>query len=180
MTAGVAMGEQSIESRLQRLEDIEAIKQLKYRYFFCCDRKDPAAVRQCFVDGPARIEFGRVGDYESADELVAVFTELACQQHIVEMHHAQNPQIEVGDDNRATGIWGLYYYMIDTRQNMTTQLGGFYEDQYRRCDDGWRIAASRFTVTSTQILDVSEATVQRIFAGSVAPAAIDDPGKQTG
>ncbi len=174
------MTEATIEQRLQRLEDIEAIKQLKHRYFHCCDRKQPDAVRCCFVDGPARIEFGRVGDYDDADALVHAFSELACQDHIVEMHHAQNPQIEITGKDTATGLWGLYYYMIDTRQHTATQLGGFYEDAYRRCERGWRIAASRFTVTSTQIIDVGEVAVRRIFAGAVAPADLDDPGRQAG
>lgn len=172
------MNNQQIAQRLWRLESIEAIKQLKHRYFFSCDRKDPAAMRACYVDGPAQIEFGRVGDFEDADALQAVFTELACHEHIVEMHHAQNPQITVADDGTATGIWGLFYYVIDTRQQSATQLGGFYEDEYREVDGEWRIAASRFTVTSTQILDLAEANIKRIFAGATAPATLDDPGKQ--
>ena len=38
----------TLEQRLSRLEAIEAIKQLKARYFHACDRKESAAVRDCF------------------------------------------------------------------------------------------------------------------------------------
>lgn len=173
---------ESIEQRLARLEAIEAIKQLKHKYLFNCDQKRPALVRECFVDGPANIDFGRVGCFDNADALVAVFEQLACAEHIVEMHHAQNPQIELHSDTKASAVWGLYYYMIDTRQQITTQLAGFYEDEYRCGEDGeWKISACHYTVTSSQILAMSDAMdgmVQRIFAGSQAPSELDDPSKQ--
>ncbi len=166
--------------RLTALEDIEAIKQLKYRYFFNCDQKRPQQVRQCFADGPVAIEFGRIGHFDNADALVAIFTELACAEHIVEMHHAQNPQIELLGDDRACGTWGLYYYMIDTRQQVCTQLGGVYEDEYRKTAAGWKITATAFTVNSTQILSVGDGLVKALFAGRTAPAEVDDPSRQAG
>lgn len=174
------MNIQQLATRVERLEAIEAIRQLKYKYFHYCDRKRPDKVRECYADGFVRLEFGRVGTFESADDLVKVFTELACQDHIVEMHHAQNPQIELLGDGKAEGLWGLYYYLIDTNQQTATQLGGFYEDEYRYIDGAWKITASRFTVTSTQILDLSEEIVKRVFAGRQAPTELDDPTKQAG
>ncbi|WP_372799426.1 nuclear transport factor 2 family protein [Litorivivens sp.] len=175
-----AQSANSLEQRIARLEAIEAIKQLKYRYFFHCDQKQPEAVRACFADGPVRIEYGRVGNFDSADEMVAIFAKLACAEHIVEMHHAQNPQIELLSDTSARAIWGIFYYLIDTQQQITTQLGGFYEDEYR-CDAGeWKITATRFNVKSTQILALSDDRVQAVFAGAQAPAELDDPNKQAG
>ena len=41
----------TLEQRLARLEAIEDIGQLKARYLHACDRKDPDAVRACFVTG---------------------------------------------------------------------------------------------------------------------------------
>ena len=170
----------SLNARISRLEALEAIKQLKYRYFFNCDQKRPAEVRKCFADGAVEIDFGRIGAFTSADELVAVFEQLACSEHIVEMHHAQNPQITIESDTEASGLWGLYYYMIDTNQQITTQLGAYYEDRYRCIDGDWKIVATRCVVTSTQILAMNDARVSAIFAGVTAPAELDDPSKQAG
>jgi len=36
-----------LASRIQALEDIEAIKRLKYDYFYFCDSKQPDRVRAC-------------------------------------------------------------------------------------------------------------------------------------
>lgn len=169
-----------LERRIARLEAIEAIRQLKYRYFHACDRKRPDVVRECFLPGEIDLQYGRIGNFRDREAMLAVFSDLACAAHIVEMHHGQNPQIEVQDDESATGTWSLYYYLIDTRRRQVTQLGGFYEDVYRRLGGEWRIAASRYEVTSTQILDLGEGTARLVFAGGAAPAEVDDPTRQAG
>ncbi|MCB1705608.1 MAG: nuclear transport factor 2 family protein [Halioglobus sp.] len=168
----------SLEQRIARLEAIEEIRQLKARYFHACDSKQPDLVRACFAAGTIDLRYGRIGNFDDREKMVAVFTELACQPHIVEMHHGQNPRIEVLDADNATGVWGLYYHMIDTRRQVVTQLAGFYHDAYAREDGQWRITASSYEVTSTEIFDLTEGLARVIFAGAAAPVALDDPGKQ--
>ncbi len=170
----------TVEQRLARLEAIEAIRQLKARYFHACDHKQPDVVRECFVAGTIDLRYGRIGNFSDREQMLAVFTELACQAHIVEMHHGQNPRIEVHDADHATGTWGLYYYLIDTRRQTVTQLAGCYDDAYARCDGQWRITRSYYEVTSTQIFDLSEGLARVIFAGAAAPVALDDPSQQAG
>ena len=169
-----------LEERIARLEAIEAIRALKYRYFQACDRKQPDIVRECFCTGKVILDYGRVGSFDNREDMLAVFTELACAGHIVEMHHGQNPQIEILDADNARATWGLYYHMIDTRRELVTQLAGFYDDVYRREEGQWRIAGSRYEVTSTQIFELTEGLAKAIFAGSAAPAALDDPSQQAG
>ncbi len=170
----------TIEQRLARLEAIEAIKQLKARYFHACDTKQPDLVRECFAPGPVDLRYGRIGEFGEREQMVAVFTELACHDHIVEMHHGQNPQIEVLDEDNARATWGLYYYLIDTRQQTVTQLAGFYDDGFVRIDGQWRINRSHYDVVSTQIFDLTDGLARVIFAGGEAPRELDDPGKQAG
>ncbi|MEH6551328.1 MAG: nuclear transport factor 2 family protein [Pseudomonadales bacterium] len=163
--------------RLQALEDIEAIKRLKYDYFFFCDHKQPNKVKDCFMEGEVKIDYGRIGCFDNRETLVAVFSQLACAENIVEMHHAQNPRIDVDGDS-ANGVWGIYYYMIDTLQNSVTQLGGYYEDEYRKIESNWKISATVFHVTSTVLTDIASGVANIIFAGGAAPAELDDPSKQ--
>ena len=110
----------SLEQRIAALEAIEAIRQLKARYFRACDTKQPGEVVQCFAPGEIELRYGRIGNFSDREHMVAVFSELACRDHIVEMHHGQNPRIEMLDADNATGVWGLYYYLIDTRQQTVT------------------------------------------------------------
>jgi hypothetical protein len=170
----------TLEQRLSRLEAIEAIRQLKARYFHACDRKELDAVRDCFSPGKIDLRYGRIGNFTAREQMLTVFSELACQPHIVEMHHGQNPQIEILDQDNATGVWGLYYYLIDTRRKTVTQLAGNYDDAYVRHDRQWHITRSIYEVTSTQIFDLSGGLARVIFAGAAAPVELDDPGQQAG
>lgn len=169
---------ESLEQRIARLEAIEAIKQLKYRYFHACDTKNVEVVRSCFAAGPIDLQYGRIGDFDDREKMLAVFSELACEQHIVEMHHGQNPQITVTDADNATAVWGLYYFLIDTQRDVVTQLGGFYNDAYRRIDGEWQIVSSHYSVTSTQILALADGLANVVFAGASAPVALDNPQDQ--
>lgn len=170
----------ALEQRLARLEAVEAIKHLKARYFHACDNKLPDAVRECFCVGQIDLRYGRIGDFNDREQLVSVFSELGCQDHIVEMHHGQNPRIEIYDAGRATGMWGLYYHLIDTHRQAVTQLAGFYDDDYALTEGQWQIMRSYYTVTSTQIFDLTEGLAKVIFAGRAAPLKLDDPSKQAG
>lgn len=161
----------AITDRLQRLEAAEAIRNLKSRYLACCDDKDPAGMRACFVDGPCAIDYGAVGRFDTADALVAVYTQIACHPHMVERHHGSNPQIEVLDSTRARGRWSLAYELIDTQANRLTQLSGHYEDEYRRVADGWRISATRFVATSMLSFDLAEGLTKVLMAGRPPAAA---------
>lgn len=170
----------TIEERIARLEAIEAIKQLKYRYFHACDTKNVEAIRDCFASGPIDLQYGRIGSFDDREKMLEVFSELACQEHIVEMHHGQNPQIQVLDAQSATGLWGLYYFLVDTRRKVTTQLAGFYEDTYRLHEGAWQITGSHYSVTSTQIFELSEGLARVVFAGASAPVDLDNPEDQAG
>jgi len=97
--------------------------------------------------------------------VVATFTEMACHEHMIEMHHAQNPRIELLDESSATGIWGLYYQLIDSRANTATQLGAYYEDAYRKVSGQWLISATTCTVTSTLVCDLAGDAAKVLFAG---------------
>ncbi len=160
-----------LTQRLQALEDIEAIRSLKARYLSSCDRKDPAGMRACFVDGPVEIDYGVVGRFDTADALVAVFRAIGCHDHMIEMHHGVNPQIELLGADRARGSWSLHYCLINTRDRTLTQLGGYYEDEYARTAAGWKIAKTRFVATSTLVADIGSDAARVLFAGARPPAA---------
>ncbi|HEY1077411.1 MAG TPA: nuclear transport factor 2 family protein [Fontimonas sp.] len=160
-----------LSARLQALEDIEAIRQLKARYLASCDRKDPATMRSCFADGLVEIDYGVVGRFDNADALVKVFTDVGCHDYMVEMHHGVNPQIDRVSAELAHGTWGLHYFLINTRDRTLTQLGGYYEDEYVRTPGGWKMSKTRFVVTSTLVLDTGSEAAKALFAGRAPPAA---------
>ncbi len=159
------VSESSLAQRLDRLEALEAIRELKHRYLACCDAKDPQGMRACFADGPVPIDYGAVGTFENADALQEIYTQIACHPHMVEIHHGANPRIELSGPDAASGEWSMQYQLINTQEQTLTQLAGRYEDEYHRFDGVWKISATRFVATSSLSLELGPAAVAVRFAG---------------
>lgn len=164
------MSNSLLEQRLAVLEDTEAIRSLKARYLACCDAKDPVGMRACFADGEVAIDYGVVGRFDRADALVEIFKQIGCHPHMVEMHHGANPQITLRGDDHAEGRWGLHYQLINTQDNTLTQLGAYYEDEYKKTPAGWKISATRCVVTSMLSLKLAADAVRALVIGRPAAA----------
>ena len=157
----------TLEERLERLEAIEDIRKLKSHYFAACDAKDPVAMRSCFADGSVFIDYGALGQFADADTVVALYTEMACHPHILEMHHGSNPQIELVSHSQARGTWSLHYQQINMQTNVLTQMGGVYADEYRLTPTGWKMSATVFEQKSLLVLNLGEETVQAVVKGRI-------------
>lgn len=133
-----------LEQRLTRLEDIDAIKQLKARYLNACDRQDPEAVRDCFAQGEVVIDMSYFGRCENRDEFVdGIFVPRGCHEYVLDMHHCANPEIEILDQSNATGIWCLNYRNINTQDQTVTLMSALYHDRYSKVDGKWKVSGSR-------------------------------------
>jgi len=128
----------TVEQRLALLEDIRAIEALKWRYLRACDRKQPEVVRGCFTDD-AVIDYEGFPLFTNPDSFVEIYREWGCRPNIIDMHHGQNPIVEVNGD-RAKGWFDLFFFQIDTEAQRHTQLAVSYDDDFVRTDGRWLIA----------------------------------------
>lgn len=158
-----------LATKIQALENIEAVRALKFRYLNACDDKQPDQVRDCFAPGRVAINFGHIGQFDSREAFVAVFVELGCHDHIVDMHHAENMIVDLTGPDSATARVGLRFHSINTRDQTSVQLGGHYFDEYRRIDGQWLITASQFLVRSALIKDFSGDCEKVVWAGNSMP-----------
>lgn len=150
----------TLEERIARLEAVEAIKTLKHRYLRACDAKQPEVFRDCFVREGAVIDYGpRIGRFEDADGIVAVYEQIALQRVegkvvILDMHHGVHPEIDVLDAEHATGVWTLRFRQVDLVAQTERVSNIEYSDDYEVEDGRWRIRACRVRVlwTMTQPL----------------------------
>lgn len=133
-----------LEEQLARLQAVEDIKALKARYLNACDRQDPEAVRDCFAEGEVIIDMSYFGHCRNRDEFVdGIFVPRGCHDHVLDMHHCSNPEIEILDRDNARGVWSLNYRNINTQERTVTLLSALYHDEYRRIDGQWKVSRSR-------------------------------------
>ncbi|MDE0349110.1 MAG: nuclear transport factor 2 family protein [Gammaproteobacteria bacterium] len=149
------MSSAELQERITRLEDIEAIKQLKARYCEICDHEgyDADAMASLFTeDGRWDGEgVGKAEGREAIRELFAGFPKgIAGAQHIV-----ANPLIDV-DGDRARGVWYLIAGVSDgTKSEWGT---GRYHEEYVKQNGEWKFR--RVRVKSTAASD-APSTLQR-------------------
>ncbi len=162
----------TLEQRLAALEDIRAIEVLKWRYLRACDRKQPEQVRECFIPG-AVVDFEGFPLFNDRDSFVAVYREFGCQPHIVDMHHGQNPVVELTGADTARGYFDLFFYQIDTREGRHSQMAIAYDDDFIRRDGRWLIAKTVARRYSVRIETLSPGEVpELVFAGRTDQANI--------
>jgi len=88
------------------VDDIEAIKQLKARYFRTMDTKDWPGMRQVFTDDVVMDTAAAGGGViAGADEFLAFLQPIL--QEAITVHHGHMPEIEISSPTTAKGIWAL-------------------------------------------------------------------------
>ena len=118
------------------MDDLEAIRKLKARYFRALDTKDWALYESVFAPD-AVIDLTRAGG--ARFEGRAAFLDYARGMAIVQsVHQGHMPEIELTGAGTATGIWALEDYNIweDGSQN---HGWGHYLETYEKSGDDWRI-----------------------------------------
>ncbi|WP_235735584.1 nuclear transport factor 2 family protein [Nocardioides alcanivorans] len=155
----------AMQQRIARLEAIEDIKALKHRYLRACDAKRPEDFRNCFIAKGAIVDYGpRIGKFEDADGIAAVFSSLALKRVddkvvILDMHHAMHPDIQVIGDGEATGAWTLRFRQVDLVEKVERLSAIEYADRYVIEDGEWRIARCEVTVLWTLVKPLPEGFV---------------------
>jgi uncharacterized protein (TIGR02246 family) len=125
------------------MEDVEAIKQLKARYFRTMDTKDWSGMRAVFTDDVVMdtSESGG-GVITGADDFIAFLSETLAD--VVTVHHGHMPEIEITSPTTATGIWSMED-MLRWPNGMELHGYGHYHETYTKTDGGWRIASTKLT-----------------------------------
>jgi hypothetical protein len=141
------MAAETIEARLQRLEDIEAIKDLKARAGKIADSKytrdhhkkpqdevDAIAWQQARLFAPD----GRInlGEKAVARGHQALFENFRFRPWRFALHMYYCPNITVSGDT-ASGHWVFWCLASDEKTNAPLHIAGYIQDEYVKLDGTW-------------------------------------------
>ena len=131
---------EALRKDVQRLMDMEAIRQLKYAYFRCIDTANMEELATLFHDD-VLVHF-KGGNYEwqltGKDEYVSNVGQ-AFNSSAVGHHNGHHPEIQMLSDTEATGIWYLADNMWVLDHNFFTTGTALYWDRYEKVDGRWLI-----------------------------------------
>lgn len=140
-------------TRDEELAAIEAIRQLKARYFRGVDTKDAAVLRAVFAEGAETDFRSESPDRDPAlhhnDPDTFVRNTIGMLQGVTTAHAGFMPEIEILSETEARASWSMtdHLWVEDgggSRLPFKTLAGwGVYHDTYVRTEAGWRIASTR-------------------------------------
>jgi hypothetical protein len=127
-------------------DDIEAIRQLKARYFRCMDLKDWDGLAAVFTDD---VEIDMRGEGAGVTNSVAEYLPFLRDAigDVTTVHHGHMPEIELTSSTTASGIWAMEDQLWWPPGGPIAHLHGFghYHETYEKTAEGWRIKTMRLT-----------------------------------
>lgn len=132
---------------LRRLQDLEAIRQLKAQYCRYVDTKRWQDLLQLFT-ATARFEgFGSVPDGVDAAAFVQGVSRRL--EGAISVHQCHQPEIQFLGEGAARGIWAMQDYLQWPPEKQSAEQGfmgwGYYEEAYVRDSQGWKMERVRLT-----------------------------------
>ena len=149
-----------LEQRVRVLEDIEAIKRLKYRYADACDRGYDAETLATLFTEDAVWDGGLFGRHEGREAIRRFFAGVSADIPFA-MHYMMNPIITV-DGDEADGAWYLFQTCTFAEGNQAILGAARYEERYRRVAGEWQF--HRLKLISSFWTPFDEGWVKRPFA----------------
>ena len=131
------MNLEELAARITRLEDLEAIKQLKALYCeICDDDHNPDRIVEIFTEDG--IWEGRgIGTARGRDEIRALFENFQRMMSFSQ-HMTMNPRIEVNGES-ATGTWYFFGPFTFRDGNQAKWQATRYHEEYLKVEGTWKI-----------------------------------------
>jgi hypothetical protein len=157
----------TLEARVQALEDLEAIKRLKYRYLRALDTKAWDELGETLAED-ATTEYSD-GEYRFQGRAAIVDflkqTPLAQPDGFIGVHQCSQPEIELTSTTSARGTWALYNYLIHKGAQQGLRLCAFYHDEYVKTGDAWRIRSTGYRRVFEETWSRKDTPSLRLTAG---------------
>jgi bile-acid 7alpha-dehydratase len=129
------------------LQEIEAIKRLKYKYFRCLDTKQWDEMRECLTeDATAAYASGKYS-FQGREQILNFLIGAMNRPTALSAHHGHHPEIELTSATTAVGVWALADIFIDLQAGITIRGAAYYHDEYVKVDGQWKIKSTGYDRT---------------------------------
>ena len=133
------------------LQEIEAIKRLKYKYFRCLDTKRWDEMKECFTeDANAAYSSGKYS-FQGRDQIVQFLIDAMNRPTVLSAHHGHHPEIELTSPTTAVGVWALADVFIDLHAAITVRGAAYYRDDYVKVNGQWKIKTTGYERTFEEV-----------------------------
>lgn len=158
----------TLEERVQRLEDINAIRNLKFAYWDCLDSRDLDRMMTLFTED-ARLDIPSMGVEKQGREDV-VNSAAGLPDCVMSCHQGHQHFIEITGDGTAHGTADLRDDLFNAYTGAEFRGRGYYDEEYVKIDGCWYIdhMTLRYNMSSGQgssLQDGCANTLNSIYVG---------------
>jgi uncharacterized protein (TIGR02246 family) len=133
-------------------DEIEAIKQLKARYFRLMDTKDWSGLAAVFTDD---VEIDMTGEGGRVTHGLAEFMPFLRQniEQAITVHHGHMPEVALTSPTTATGVWAMEDRIWWPEGSPISHLHGYghYFETYEKTSGHWLIKTMALTRLHRQL-----------------------------
>ena len=130
----------TLEERIQRLEDIEAIRYLQAKYQRCLDARSFDELATCFTDDAVSSYGNETMNYQGKDQIIRFL----CSVMTLKMpscHLIHSGEIDIIDSKTAEAKWYLEDYLLHEKYKMKLHGTAIYYVSYRKENNNWLISS---------------------------------------
>lgn len=134
----------TIDDRIQRLEDIEAIRYLQAKYQRCLDTRDFAGLEECFADDAVSSYDGGKMSYTGKSQIVA-FLKKVMTLDMPSSHLIHGGEIDIIDAANSHAKWYLEDHLLHRKYLVKLHGSAIYDVDYIKTDGLWKIRKIGYT-----------------------------------
>jgi ketosteroid isomerase-like protein len=134
------MSNQSTEDRLQRLEDIEAIKQMHLEYTYALMAMKFDEMLDCYADDGV-LGLGGPNAARGKQAINGIFQNVMAKHSTLKDGHIISQPVITVDGNTARGHWLLFIFLPEPKGDW---IQGREETEYVKINGRWKIKHMKF------------------------------------
>ena len=128
----------TLEERITRLEDIEAIRHLQAKYQRCLDTRAFDEMSECFDDDVVS-SYGNGSMAYNGKEAVLDFLKSVMTLKMPSTHLIHGGEIDIIDTENAKAKWYLEDYLLHQKYKMKLHGAAIYDVDYVKKNERWLI-----------------------------------------
>lgn len=128
----------TLEERISRLEDIEAIRCLQAKYQRCLDTRNFDEMSECFTEDATSSYGNGSMSYNGKDEIIG-FLQRVMTLDMPSAHLIHGGEIEIIDSQHASAKWYLEDHLLHKKFLVKLHGAAIYHVNYKKTDNRWQI-----------------------------------------
>lgn len=148
---------EALARQVAKLQDLEEIKTLKYRYFRAMTYGDHETLKETLTEDVVTSYSDGLYVFDDRQKLLRFLIDSHDPDaKIVAYWMAGMPEITLESESEASAIWAMYHYFYNQGAEKVDEMFVYYDDRYRKEGGVWKISETGYRRVINQILDRRE------------------------